>query len=180
VKRRSRSSFAFWLINCESLRHCLSILAYDARECATRLQAWRSHFRTYVFNDVEIDSCGVGKYGIDRRMESKNPKACLRFIWMGARSCPARSAWPMGLAATRYVEISGADGSETETAVINSWSVTPGITPAITPLPFSIWLTLVGLRFTGFGSVSVPAATTASSGRGSERGFTLRQFELHR
>ena len=56
----------------------------------------------------------------------------------------------MGLAATRaYVGITGADGSETETAIINSWSVTPGITPAITPVPASIWLTLVGLTFTG-------------------------------
>jgi hypothetical protein len=124
-------------------------------------------FRTYVFNDVEIDSCGVGNtisiggcvvasisesgLGGTHTVRIDESGGMLKVYLDGSQilSGAVNLANAVG-GNTAYVGITGADGSASETATINSWSLTPGITPAITPAPPSIWLTLVGLTFTWF------------------------------
>jgi len=123
-------------------------------------------FRTYVFNDVEIDSCGVGStITIGECIIASVPEGALSGthtvlinesggmlnVYLDGSQILSGSINLVNAVGgdTAYVGITGADGSDTETAVINSWSVTPGTTPAITPVPSSIWLTLVGLTFTG-------------------------------
>jgi len=138
-------------------------------------------FRTYVFNDVEIDSCGVGgTITIGACIIASVPEGALSGthtalinesggmlkVYLDGSQILSGSIDLVNAVSgnTAYVGITGADGSDTETAVINSWSVTPGTTPAITPVPSSIWLTLVGLMFTGicFGFRRRPAQFSAS------------------
>jgi hypothetical protein len=124
-------------------------------------------FRTYVFNDVEIDSCGVGNtisiggcvvasipdagLGGTHTVRITESGGLLKVYLDGNQILSGAISLANAVGGnTAYVGITGADGSETETAIINSWSVTPGITPAVTPVPSSIWLTLVGLMFTAF------------------------------
>jgi hypothetical protein len=122
-------------------------------------------FRTYVFNDVEIDSCGVGNAitiggcivtsisegGLSgtHSVQIDQSGGILKVSLDGNQilSGSVNLANAVG-GNTAYVGITGADGSASETAIINSWSVTPGISPAPTPAPPSIWLALVGLIFT--------------------------------
>jgi hypothetical protein len=122
-------------------------------------------FRTYAFNDVEIDSCGVGNtITIGSCIIASVPEALagthtvlinesggmLKVSLDGSQILSGSVNLVTAVGGnTAYVGITGADGSLSETAVINSWSVTPGSTPAMTPVPPSIWLTLVGLAFTG-------------------------------
>jgi len=122
-------------------------------------------FRTYAFNDIEIDSCGAGStimigscivasvpaaLGGTHTVLINQSGGMLKVSFDGTQILSGSLNLVTAVGGnTAYVGLTGADGSVTETAVINSWSVTPGVTPAMTPLPPSIWLTLVGLAFTG-------------------------------
>jgi len=122
-------------------------------------------FRTYIFNDVEIDSCGVGNtIVIGGCVVASIPESALsgthtvQITQSGGTlkvsldgnqilSSSVNLANAVG-GNTAYVGITGGDGSASETAVINSWSVRPGTSLAMTPVPPSLWLALVGLTFT--------------------------------
>jgi Legume lectin domain len=128
-------------------------------------------FRTYIFNDVEIDSCGVRNRraifigdcvvasisvpapGLSGRhtVQINESGGLLKVSLDGSQilSGSVNLATAVG-GNTAYVGITGADGSASETATIHSWSIIPGLTPGTTPVPPAILLMLLGLTFVGF------------------------------
>jgi hypothetical protein len=108
-------------------------------------------FRTYVFNEVEMDSCEVGNTiviggcviasipepGLSGthmvRINESGSKLIVSLDGGQILSGSANLANAVG-GNTAYVGITGADGSASETAMINSLSLTPGWGDALSAL----------------------------------------------
>jgi Bacterial lectin len=123
-------------------------------------------FRTYIFNDVEIDSCPRGLpilIGVCVVASVPEPALAGTHTVQIADSGGVLTVYldgtnilaaPINLidevaGSAAYVGITGGDGSGAETALINSWSFSTG-PAAFAPVPASIWLALIGLAFTVF------------------------------